>query len=95
MAGDPAGPYFPRAGPLQRDAAHRPAGLQNPPDATEEGAGGRQQRGRQRQRQLGREQAARPGRARRLPRQSRLRWDFNTLGTKTGGPKYVCWFSFC
>ena len=44
VAGGAAGPHLPGAQPPQRDAAHHPARLQDPQDAEEEDAGGRQQR---------------------------------------------------
>lgn len=59
VAGGAPGPHLPGAQPPQRDAAHHPARLQDPPHAEEEDAGGRQQRrGLGLGRVLGREQAA-------------------------------------
>ena len=44
VAGGAPGSHLPGAQPPQRDAAHHPARLQDPQDAEEEDAGGRQQR---------------------------------------------------
>ena len=59
VAGGALGPHLAGAQPPERDAAHHPAGLQDPQDAEEENGGGRQQRRRLGiGRVLGREQAA-------------------------------------
>ena len=44
VAGGAPGPHLAGAQPPERDPAHHPAGLQDPQDAEEENAGGRQQR---------------------------------------------------
>ena len=44
VAGGALGPHLAGAQSPERDAAHHPAGLQDPQDAEEENAGGRQQR---------------------------------------------------